>query len=387
MAETPFLPARLVVPAADSKDQRWFISYYAWHPTLKKLKKKKYYGQLSKIQNLKQREITAAKYVRSINSVLKKGVEFDLGQHREKNIIELKQEFNIEQAFQYLTETRFKALAPKTRSNYEGNFKELLKFLLWQFKHYPHPKEITPELFAAFIDTVHARTDIENQTKNNIIERVRIVFGHMKDSKIITQNPCESIKKLKTGTGRNIAYNDKQVKILKPIIQDQHPALWNFIQFLYYGLMRPDEVRQLQIFHIDILKHRIYIPGKNTKIGRGEYIEIWAGLMPALVAMNLEKYPEHYFIFGNEDGPGKAPLGVNTMYARHKRILEDLNFTEDYTLYSWTHTGAVAAYEATKDIKAIQKQKRHKDIRDTDIYLKSLGLIENRDAFNDMKRI
>jgi len=50
----------------------------------------------------------------------------------------------------------------------------------------------------------------------------------------------------------------------------------------------------------------------------------------------------------------------------------------DYTLYSWKHSGVVAAYNAGVDIKTIQSQCRHQSLEQTDIYLKSLGLGINK---------
>ena len=55
-------------------------------------------------------------------------------------------------------------------------------------------------------------------------------------------------------------------------------------------------------------------------------------------------------------------------------MIEDLELNTDYTLYSWKHSGVVAAYNAGVDIKTIQNQCRHHSLEQTDVYLKSLGL-------------
>lgn len=59
---------------------------------------------------------------------------------------------------------------------------------------------------------------------------------------------------------------------------------------------------------------------------------------------------------------------------RFQKLIKDLNLSNDYTLYSWKHSGVVAAYNAGVDIKTIQNHCRHQSLEQTDIYLKSLGL-------------
>jgi integrase len=57
------------------------------------------------------------------------------------------------------------------------------------------------------------------------------------------------------------------------------------------------------------------------------------------------------------------------------------------TLYSWKHTGVVQAYKNGVDIKAIQLQCRHYSIEQTDVYLKSLGFVENTPFLNGIPEI
>jgi len=72
------------------------------------------------------------------------------------------------------------------------------------------------------------------------------------------------------------------------------------------------------------------------------------------------------------------PVSKNVMGGRYRKLVKDLKISKDYTLYFWKHSGVVAAYNAGVDIKTIQKQCRHQSLEQTDIYLKSLGLDENK---------
>jgi integrase len=74
---------------------------------------------------------------------------------------------------------------------------------------------------------------------------------------------------------------------------------------------------------------------------------------------------------------------VNHITTRHSKFTKQLQFDQQKGLYSWKHTGVCAAYYATgKDVYALMRQLRHKELTTTMIYLKSLGLIQN-DAFRN----
>lgn len=55
-----------------------------------------------------------------------------------------------------------------------------------------------------------------------------------------------------------------------------------------------------------------------------------------------------------------SPIGMNTMGRQHREILKEQGGdTSRYKLYSWKHTGAVAAVKAGIHIKQLQIQFRH----------------------------
>lgn len=68
-------------------------------------------------------------------------------------------------------------------------------------------------------------------------------------------------------------------------------------------------------------------------------------------------------------------VSKNNVYVFHMKAVELK--TLNYTLYSWKHTGAIALYNKTKDIKKIMAQMRHASISETDNYLRDLGIIQD----------
>ncbi|MBD2704777.1 hypothetical protein IC229_29355 [Spirosoma sp. BT702] len=63
-------------------------------------------------------------------------------------------------------------------------------------------------------------------------------------------------------------------------------------------------------------------------------------------------------------------------------MLDYLGFPPGYDLYGWKHTGVIALYMATKDMKLIQQQCGHSTITQTDEYLRDLGLFLDYDILD-----
>lgn len=92
--------------------------------------------------------------------------------------------------------------------------------------------------------------------------------------------------------------------------------------------------------------------------------------------MRLEKYPPTFYLFSRELLPGKIEVARNRVSERHHDALIAANlYNGELTLYSWKHTGVVNAYRAGASIEWLQKHLRHSDLKDTVVYLKSLGLM------------
>jgi hypothetical protein len=57
-----------------------------------------------------------------------------------------------------------------------------------------------------------------------------------------------------------------------------------------------------------------------------------------------------------------------------EKVLKRLDYKDDYTLYSWKHTGVVKAWKAEMIQAAIQTQMGHMNTVSFRVYIKSLSL-------------
>lgn len=183
----------------------------------------------------------------------------------------------------------------------------------------------------------------------------------------------EDLEHRKSHTQTPVYFSKKQIELLHTEIKKQNRDLWLFVQFIYYGFMRPSaEVRFLRVGDVMLDENRILLHGDTSKTHKTRYIQIPTAFKPILEE-ELEHRDFREFIFHSKD-PYK-PVGVNTFRERHIKILKKNRFdTSRYKLYGWKNTGMVQALKAGFSLKWIQQQAGHHSLEQTDIYFKSMGI-------------
>mgnify|MGYP000211543998 CR=1 FL=1 len=232
------------------------------------------------------------------------------------------------------------------------------------FFEYVGGREPTGVLIAEFF--VHLRTIRHPTTYNKYLMHLKQLFNA-----VGVYGRFAGIEKVKNEKTPLRYFQPHQIKRLKVHILDTDPQLWQFVQFIYFCFIRPKELRFLRASDILLEEEKIFIPGNISKNRKNQYITIPDSFVPSLQWI-YDLSPASY-LFPSPMDPTK-PIGRNTMYHRHKKFLTQLNFGPYYSLYSWKHTGAVAAAKAGISVKELQIQLRHHSLDETDKYLRQMGV-------------
>jgi len=151
----------------------------------------------------------------------------------------------------------------------------------------------------------------------------------------------------------------------------KYSQLYLFIQFEYYCFIRPKELRFAKIKDIDFGRGRMDVSKSRSKTNMERKPIIPDIFLNKLKQeWSLHKYPRDMYVFGKNGRPGIEPVGKNTMIYRYNKIRDELNMPKEYTLYSWKHTGTLAADSVGVPMRHIQHQAGHTSIRTTEIYMK-----------------
>jgi len=157
------------------------------------------------------------------------------------------------------------------------------------------------------------------------------------------------------------------------------------------ALSRPEELRHLRVGDIQFAERKILFRSEVSKTNIEQHVGINESLAKAIEESGILKFPPNHFVFSNDNDlhqPGEKPVSINYFYKRIKPYITKLGFYKsnpNYTMYSFKHTGAIALYKATKDIKMVQSQCRHQSIEQTNTYLRDLGAIDDFEQLNKWK--
>ena len=372
----PFREA-LLSDAKGDLSKKWYINYYAWSEQQGKLVRKRV---TINHPTAKERYSQAKAIIEAINIELRAGAIVEPIPVVEP---EIRPTMEIRKALAFFLQSKSATVSRNTMKTYK---KDLKVFGTWleaeQIDKIPLVEFNLQDAweFSDFLD----QKRLARKTYSNIIGNLRGMWAYLIERQIIEENPFLKIPKRKGGRSQHIPYQPWQVREFKRICLnvEQDEQLWLFVNFIYYCFLRPGaEARNLQIRHI--LKKTILVPGDLAKNNETEHVRIPAGLEALIQEHKLRTYPPGYYIFSTDGKPGPEPVNERYFYSHNRKILLRAGFTDqEYDLYGWKHTGVISLYMATKDIKLIQVQCRHKDISTTDIYLRDLGLFLDQDALD-----
>jgi len=224
--------------------------------------------------------------------------------------------------------------------------------------------ELTAKALSDFLQ--HIRDTRHPTTYNKYVVTLKKLLGEAGYSHLTT-----GIENLKSFSTPARYFQRHQSRRLLEAIDAQDSELGLFVRFLYYCFIRPRELRALRVGDILLEEGEIRVPGKASKNAKTQFVVIPDAFRPCLYCL-YDRPPGEYLFPSVADR--SKPLVKNTMYRRHKKILDAMGFGEGYTLYSWKHTGAVAAVKAGISVKELQLQLRHHSLDETDKYLRQMGV-------------
>jgi integrase len=376
----PYKLARLM-DHDDDLTKRWWVDYYAWSEAKEKLVRKRVEVTGP---TLKLRQEKAAAIIREVNQKLKKGFIVSEGPVDEPvPIAKVESATNIEAAIALYLSVKGNTLKKNSSKTYKSALNRFKTYLKENNLLRLKIEKFTPAQAFAYIDGL--TVELANKSVNNHLGAVESLFNFYLDRQQIKANPFIAVKRLPERPGKHMAFRPEQIARIKEACElTQDHQLWLFLNFMYFTLARPNsELRLLKVS--DIGEKAIRIDGENAKANGTGFVLIAPGLEQLLQKHKIREYPAHYYVFGSDGAPSEKVVYEKYFYNQHRRILTLLKMTDlSYDLYGWKHTGVIALYRATKDVKLIQRQCRHKNLDQTDKYLRDLGLFLDENPLNGL---
>jgi integrase len=358
--------------------KKWFVEYAYKNPFTNKLQRFRVSGNINKFSDVQARSIAASELILEYSRKLKNGWNPFLNDgfvydHLAYSQISKKRkiDFTIEQFLNEVFNQIEVGLRPKTLSKYKGQIRTFCYWLQESKLHKIECKEFLTSHCESFLRKFESSTTRNDYRKNMKMFWERLIINGRAD-----KNPWKTVKKATERRQGLKPFNKFQIEQLKTIFTKENPQLLLFCMFQYYCFVRPGELRLLKIENLDFDNCTVQIPANIAKNKKQESVWLPDHFIPTLKQWKLDYQNPSFYIFGKNGMPGPKYLPVNYFSNKHREILRRLNFSTDFALYSWKHTGAKALATKTGNVKELQMQLRHHDLNTTDIYLKSLGIME-----------
>lgn len=369
--------------------KRWYIEFSITETGTEELIRKFKFCPVS-YKTAVERRAWASEYISIINAALIDGYVLP------NRFLDEDNEFNKEKRLKLVLEAfdyaiSIKHLETRTRTAHAYNsfrniFREFLEekgFLKIPLSIfiYNDAGKVHKKYVYLFRDYLLRERNNKPATVNNMLSFMKTIFNTLVDRGVIKDNPAKGVSQLKCDIGRNIAFSDAEVALLKEEISTRDPELYLFICFIYYCGVRKDEIRKLKIENIEDTK--LYVPAEISKTANARFHTIPRPMEELIKKHNLRVRPKDEYIFYKVRGHRKFITAYNHFYNRHKAFLREFKFGPEYTMHSWRHTFACKAVNTGIHVEFIRQQLGHASLEMTLKYLKSLGLVENEEIKNN----
>ena len=148
------------------------------------------------------------------------------------------------------------------------------------------------------------------------------------------------------------------------------PQLLMALQMVFSSLLRPKELRLVQIKHIDVERRAIRVPGDNAKTHNERFAPLSAQMAKRLESMGLEKFPKDYYLFGigTDMMPDKKPIAEARLRKEWEKLRAALDMPPEMQLYSLRDTGINAMLKSGLDPLTVMQAADHHDLAMTTRY-------------------
>jgi integrase len=250
------------------------------------------------------------------------------------------------------------------------------------------PHQLTLRIVQAYFDECVVKEKVSARTHNNRLRTLRTLFHVLTKREFLEYNVFTKVDLLPEEESTLSAYTPAEKILIRDELENSFPELWLSALFVYYCLIRPQELVRLQFSDIDFENKSLMIPGTKSKNKKTGTILIPDPLHDVLLRMGYDQCPKAWYIFSNgrKLTPGEKEISPNRIFNEWQQHVQNaLNIKK--TIYLFKHTGAGELFDDGADPRNIQLQIRHKSLEETLIYLEKYRKRPNENLRKHFKPI
>ena len=221
-----------------------------------------------------------------------------------------------------------------------------------------------------YMDYVYNTRNVSTVTYNNHIKLGRAMFSWLLEKCYIKTNPFEHIKSKAKGEKFRVLIPKEDRTRISEYLTAKKSNYLIVCQLVYNSLIRPNEIRQIRVGHINLKEHYITIPGANAKNHNKRVAALSPELEELISKLNIDRYPKDFYLFGEDLTPDKTSCGVARFTKEWVKLRTALKLPKTMQLYSLRDSGINNMIKSGIDDLTVMQHADHSSLEMTTVYAK-----------------
>lgn len=344
----------------------WYIDFFAYDPTIDRLKRKKY---MLDRYNKKERKLIATVLITNLTQKLIAGWNPYINNDKARSYTTW--EAVIKRYTDYIKVSEGKKmLKSKTATDYRSRLAVFLSYLEESKVSIKYVYQFNKTIVVDFLDYIVFDKERSAKTRNNYRTWLSTFATWLVERQYISENYVEGIKMMKEQEKFRDSIKAEDLHKLKEYTRVARPSFYLACMMEYYTFIRLEELRHIKIGNISIKNQCITIPAEVSKNGKEQTVALNDTILKVMIDQGVFNYASSDYLFGKDVRPGREQIAVNRFRQEWCRVRKALNFPDTYQFYSLKDSG-IRDLANAEGIVVARDQARHSDISVTNKYLKS----------------
>lgn len=346
--------------------KEWYIGFQAFDPVIGKLKRKRI--KLNRIDKIGERRKYANDLLKRITQQLQQGWNPWIEQSDGKG------HYTFKEVCEHYGRFIDKMYADgnyrkETYTGYVSYLRNLVKWNASRLVPITYIYQFNREFLIEFLEYIYIERDNTAQTRDNYLTFLRVFSSFLVQHSYAKTKPTEDIstfsKRVKKKQRKVIS--DLDIRRLHDHLIDTNKHFLLACYILHYCFIRPKEMSKIRLYHFNIKKSTIFIPGEISKNGSDATITLPKKVLYLMLELEVFDKPNDYYLFSDGFRPGRKYRSEKAFRDYWQKIRKELNFPDHYKFYSLKDTG-ITSMLREYDTITVRDQARHADILMTDTY-------------------
>jgi site-specific recombinase XerD len=342
----------------------WVIEYYALHPQKQVLQRKQI--RIKRIKQRYSKKTEAKRHALEICETINQKLRGGWSPFFEGENARLYEKLQDVIGY-YLTEKK-RELRENTMRSYQSFCRQFEK---WANKNLPKNtfcSLINHNVAIRFMDDFYNK-NVNARSYNNMLKGCRALFCWCVEKGYSNQNAFEKIKvKKEQKKTRTIVPPEFRADITKYLLDTQNYGFALVLNLVYSSLIRPNEIRHIQIKDVNIAGKYVVIPCEVAKNHKQRFSALSEKSIELLKMLNFDKFPKNYYLLGGELAPSEAMCGAARYRHEWDKITAKLHIPKNMQLYSFRDTGIYEMLKSGIDNLTVMQHADHSDLSITTRY-------------------